>query len=414
MLRKVSLAALASFLAQSPVGAQTPPATAPVIAVHVAPPALPAPARDRFASLVKAAGQVETRDGPVAVELLVDGSDAALRLRRPEDPRPKIVLLTKIADVLGLLADQKMAFLWAPLTEWAGPTLERMRDRQLTKLQAAAAVGESAQPAAATIESTVRPRTRALLQLAGFLIEIGRAAEAEQFLEERLAAMPMKQDKAHWSEIEWFTVASRIASARGARDDVEGALAEYQMAETMLGNSAYAMNASVNRAALLLQQKRYAEALAVIDPVWSEWKSFRSDDKVSGSERQFAWIRACALEGLGRHSEADEAFRTVLDAKDSHDRDFVIDSDQKLVIRGLVCMRRKDAVKALIRDSVLNDLSPSLLLIFQSAYRPLRDVDFWDDVLSDPALVAFVRKRMRELPPEMAPALNGWRESPPH
>ena len=153
--------------------------------------------------------------------------------------------------------------------------------------------------------------------------------------------MPVNRDKARWNEIEWFTVASRIATARAARDDVEGALAEYALAETTLGNSQYAINARVNRAALLLRRNLYADALAVIDPAWRQWQASPAYDKVGGSERQFAWIRACALNGLGRHDEADQAFRPVLDARESKDRDFVIDSDRKLRCRDWsACVKR--------------------------------------------------------------------------
>ena len=406
MSRSTLLLIAAACLLPSAASAQAVRVVPPLIALQVAP---PAPGSDRLASLVKAAGRVQTGEGPVSVELLVDDADAALRLRRPGEPRPEIALLTKTSDVLTLLADKKMAFLWAPLTDWAGPNLERMRDRRLAKLQAAAAVGESAQPAAATIESTVRPRTRAILQLAGFLIETGKPAEGERILQERLATMPVTRDKSRWNEIEWFTVASRIATARAARDDVDGALAEYDLAQRTLGDSQYAINATVNRAPLLLRNRRYDEALAVIDAGWKQWQASRSYDKVGGSERQFAWIRACALEGLGRHAEADTAFQPVLAAKDSQDSDFVIDSDRKLQMQGLVCMRRTAAVKAMITDQIRNGFATNALVMFQPAYRPLHDADFWAGITSDPEMVKLVAERMRELPPEMAPALNGWR-----
>lgn len=406
MLRKIILLAATACALVPPVGAQPIRVLPPPIAVPVAP---PPPGRDRLASFIKAAGKVQTGEGPVSVELLIDDSNAALRMHFPGEPRPEIALLTKTGDVLTLLADKKMAFLWTPLTEWAGPNLERMRDRQLAKLQAAASVGESAQPAAATIESTVRPRTRAILQLAGFLIETGNPVEAERILQERLATMPVNRDKARWNEIEWFTVASRIATARAARDDVEGALAEYALAETTLGDSPFAINASVNRAALLLRRNLYADALAAIDLAEQRWRASNPYDKVGGSERQFAWIRACALEGVGRHAEADQAFRPVLDARDSKDRDFVIDSDRKLKMQGLVCMRRSAAVKAMIADQIRNGFTSNALLMFQPANRPLHDAEFWARITSDPELRKLVLERMRELPPEMAPALNGWR-----
>lgn len=411
MLRTFCLfvaATCAGMFPTSNIAQPAPPPIPPVISYPVVPPAPGGPG-DRIQ--LKASGIVQTDDGPVTVELLTQRSDAALRLRSSPTAFPQIIPLTKTADVLQLLADKRMAFLWPSLIQWAGLTLEKMRDEQLAKLQAAAAVGISRQRPTGTGESTVRAPTRALLQLATFMIDNGRAADAERLLQQRLSTMPVQANQARWEEIEWMSVAALIASSRAARDDIDGALAEYDLIESTLGSSPYAMNATINRAATLVRRGRYAEALAAVEPLWQQWTSLKSDDKVRGSERQFAWIRACALEGLGRHSEADIAFQPVLDARNTRDRNFVVDSDKRLKLQGLVCMRRTAAVEQLIEDEMHNALFSTGLVTLQPAYRPQRDAEFWKAIRSDPKLAPVIHERMRELPPELVPALNGWRES---
>jgi tetratricopeptide (TPR) repeat protein len=392
-------------------GAEAPPPIPPVISFPVAPPA-PGKAVDRLTSLVKASGAVQTGGGPVMVEFLTDGADAALRLRRSPQSLPQLFPLTRTADAVRLLADKRMAFLWSPLTEWAGPNLERMRDRQIERLQAAVTIRTSLQQPANTGESTVRPPTRALLQLATFMIDNGRAADAERMLQNRLATMPVQAGQARWEEIEWMSVAALIATSRAARDDVDGALAQFDLIRATLGSSPYAMNATINRAALFANRNRYAEALATIEPLWQQWNAINSTDKVNGSERQFAWIRACALEGLGRHTEADAAFQTVIEAHDSRDRNFVIESDERLKLKGLMCMRRTKSIKQIAAADLRNALFPNELITFQPAYRPLNYAELWAQLRSDPDLAAAARERMRELPPELTPALNGWRTIP--
>ncbi|MFN3775524.1 hypothetical protein [Sphingomonas parapaucimobilis] len=62
---------------------------------------------------------------------------------------------------------------------------------------------------------------------------------------------------------------------------------------------------------VLLDLHRPAKALAAIDAVEARFQApgglFAGDVRVKGSDRQFAWIRACALQQLGRTAEAKAA-----------------------------------------------------------------------------------------------------------
>lgn len=367
-----------------------------------------AQAADPLAPYIKASSWVVTAKGPTFVELAVAQQEAALRVREGANQNPKLEMLSSPWDVLKLLADKRMEFLWQPLSEWAGPNLEKMREQRLTQLRLSAAAGDASAPSSDTSESTVRPKIRAVLQLAEFLIDIGRSEEAENMLQRQLASIEPRKDGS-WKAIEWFSVAAWIGSARQKRNDFQGAIAEYALVERRLGNSPYAANATINRAALLVESGHYAQGLAVIDPLWERWSRDNREYKIGGSNRQFAWIRACSLEGLGRHAEADAAFQPVLDSNDTNDPHYVVETDDSLKLRGLVCMKRTSAVIQLLGNQLNNDLSPDGLLFMQPEYRPQRDAEFWNKVRSDPTLIAVARQRMRVLPEEMTPALNGWR-----
>jgi hypothetical protein len=367
-----------------------------------------AQAADPLSSYIKAAGWISTGKGPQFVELILDQKNAGLRVRTATNQTPQIQLLSSPSDVLKVLADKRMEFLWQPLIEWSGPTLETMRDRRLADLRAAVAAGDAVLPPLTTGESTVRPKTRALIQLASFLIDVGQSAEAERLLQKQLSSMKVRTDGS-WSAIEWFSIGSWIASARLAREDVAGAIAQYTLLEHALGKSPYAENATINLASLLVQNGRYADGLAAIDPLWVRWSRETREYKIGGSDRQFAWIRACALEGLGRHAEADAAFQPVLQADDTKDPHYVVESDSALKLRGLVCRKDVAAVERLMADELQNSRSPSGLLSLQPNLLPRRDAELWAKIRSDPSLIKLSSERMRILPPELTPALNGWR-----
>jgi tetratricopeptide (TPR) repeat protein len=355
---------------------------------------------------VKASAWISGRRGPVHAELLINGDDAAIRVRSADLPS-RVYTVSMPSEVLVLLADKHMEFLWKPLAEWAGPGLEAFRERKLAKLRAVADAGYTPYRARTASESTVRPKIRALLQLANFLAATGRFAEADQLLQQQLDGMKVK-GSAGWSGIEWFSVAARIANNRWARGDNEGAIAQYAYMEGAMGNSPYAVNATVNRAAFLAMAGRYGEARPAIESAYARYLKDNRGDKIAGSERQFAWIRACALEGLGRHSEAQAQFRVVMDEREWSDPDFVIESNANVRVRGWTCMKQTEPIVAYLKDSARNDLFAAALMVLQPARRMKRDQELWTKVRADPELARVVSERMRALPAEYDAALNGW------
>lgn len=387
-------------------------ATVPAQAI-AAPDAVPVPApiiaADPSAAYVKASGWVEGAEGRTFVELLIDGDDAALRTRVAGASRPRYLILTYPADALMLLADRRLEFLWAPLTDWTGPSLERMRARMIRRFRSAMETARPDAPSANTSESTVRPRVRALLQYARMLDLTGHGADAEEMLRGQLSTMRFKQGGG-WRGIEWSSVATAIAVSRVLRDDRAGAIAEYATMERAMGRSPYTVNAIVNRAASLAMDGQYVSALATVDQAWARYLKENQGDKVPGSERQFAWIRACALSGLGRDADARVQERVLRDDRELYDDHFVIEPDNDLLVRSAKCRRDGAEVARLIGRDLRRVGRSQALILLQPAYRARgADVAIIDAVRADPALKAAAATHVRVLPPEMTAALNGWK-----
>ncbi|MGN6154432.1 MAG: hypothetical protein ACTHN4_01700 [Sphingomicrobium sp.] len=302
-----------------------------------------------------------------------------------------------------------MQFLWATLIAMTGRDLEQLRTQSLAQLRDSAAQGQAALRSTDTQQSTVRPAVRSVLQLASMLEATGHRDEGLNLLEQQLAKMPLKPNG--WSGIEWFSVASAHATLRWHAGDYPDAIAEYSTIEQALSGSPYLLNATVNRAALLAESGHYQDALTTIDGAWAEFLAQTKGDKVPGSERQFAWIRACALNGLGRTDEARREMRILVEDRAPTDPDFVIPKDNDIELRAAVCMNDAETVTNLIlRDLTGSPVGSKAVVWMQPAFQtPLPAWQaMFDKVRADKRVQDAVAERMRVLPPELTPALNGW------
>lgn len=379
------------------------------LGVAAASAAAPVKPVDPLAQYVKASAWVEAGKGRLYIEMLSDGENAAFRARSDASPVPELYRLSSPNDVLRFLADRRMSVFWQPLKSWAGPSLEVMRERITSQRRAAFERHRAEFATASTGQSTVGEPVKALLQLADFLIETGRAEEAEQLLRQQLAKMPFNL-KGTQRGIEWQSVASEIGRARKARMDLDGAIAQFDYVERVMAGSPYALNVAVNRAAFLAEAGRYQQALPVIEQAWSDFDKTRDDDDVTGSDRQFAWVKACALHGLGRKVEAAALMATIEPDQSLSDPDFMIEPNNSIRFRAAMCMKDVPAIKAMLLANFNSGaVAPSLLIWMQPGRTGGRNQEIADAIRADPELQAVARDRMEILPPELTPALNGWR-----
>ena len=170
------------------------------------------------------------------------------------------------------------------------------------------------------------------------------------------------------------------------------------------------MNGAINHAAVLAESGRYSDALLKIDYAWAMFRKKAGQGGLTGSERQFAWIRACALSGLGRTDEATATYETLRESGRVFDADFIVQSKESIEWRARWCMRRDADLKQFLLSELRSERPTLAVLALQPTYKGERE----DPVLlakmrADPDIRAATATRVRELPAEMVPAMNKYR-----
>jgi tetratricopeptide (TPR) repeat protein len=347
------------------------------------------------------------------VELVIGTDTAVLQILRLGDGAQQTLPLERPSTALLVLADQRLAPLWPALLDWAGPDLGRLRARALAASRVAFEQGKSSPPRTPT-ESSVRPAIRALLQYSGALSALGYTAEADALLRNAMAANPMKTD---WDHVEFTMVAIRLAGYLRDEGDMRGAITVYRDVEQRLGDDPYTINAAINRAAIAAETGEYADALALIDATFARFtaasnhKAGRGGEKVPGSLRQFGWIKACALQGLGRTAEAMMVMGEAAPPAEPTDRQFVITPSASLRLRAAMCMGDVEgAVREVIAGIGRAPAMPAAFLWLQPAAATVKPYHqaTWAAVRADPRVVAVLQGRMHVLSAALLPALNNW------
>ncbi len=381
-----------------------PPRVPPPVVRVLAPPAPPAPPMP--SQWVKASGLVGGRK----VELLVQGERAAIREWHAGMGfgRPEIYEISSVASVLALLADRHYQFLWDELAPWAGPDLGLVRER--LRLQAEAISNQTmSAPPISSAESATSPRVSDFIRLTAIYLQIGEAPLAEKVMETYLAAIGPKGRSTQQTS-DWVLAKARLATVLQVSDKVDQSYRHYADIQAQAGRSDYALNGLVNHAAVLAENGRHAEALELIDAAWEKYRRQAGDEGLAGSERQFAWIRACALDGLGRAAEADAAYQPVRNSGAVADRDFIVERKESIEWRAHWCRRREAELKAFLLAELAGDRPTMAVLALQPAYQSeLLNADLLAKMRADPDIRAAAAKRMRVLPPAMTPALNRYR-----
>jgi tetratricopeptide (TPR) repeat protein len=368
----------------------------------------PAPAavpNDPLAAFVKASATVDGGTHRYFIEFLQSGDAVGVRVRKAGEADAAVYSFTDPLVVLAVLADRRLSFLWQPLLEWVGPSLELFRARGLANARAAYAQQAFGRVMTTTAESTVSTRVRAALQFARVLERFGHAAEAVNLLRAELARTNLRSGG---GKIDYSVLASAIGNALRGQGDLRGGLAALAQAEAALRGSRYAANVAVNRAAYLAESGNYAEALTAVAEAVRLTSGRRSE--IAGSDRQFGWIRACALHGLGRTAEAQAALAPVRREEPIRDPDFIIADSQSLRLRAAFCMKDMEgAVRELLSLIERTSFAPTPFVLLQPALRsPDLDLEFLTRIRADPRIEAALRDRMRILPASLEPALNFW------
>lgn len=414
-MKRIALT-MAALLAPAAAAAQTPPPVLqiphpPMVQLPPPPIAAPRSTPDRYAPFVRASHPVTIQDGRrLDIDFIVQDDFPALRFTG-RNMVPEFAPVRGTLPLLTLLADRRLEPFWPAILEWAGPGLMRAveADLALAKRQYEGGFGL---PARATAESSVGSQGRALLQYASVLAEAGRRSEGVALLRARIA-------DGKWTLAERTMLQLRLASILDNGGDSEVALKVLAEGEADTPGTGYDVNFTVNRAAMLAENGRFAEALKTIEAAQRLFDDLERGDiddggeKVPGSNRQFDWIRACALWGLDRKAEANVLIKRMRAAPEPRVDGLLPARSVQIRTRADLCMHDYDHFASEILLSIEQSwVAPGAWIWLQPGYRPRRPhvAAMAERLRNDPRIRAAMGERMRILPPEFTPALNRLRE----
>lgn len=385
--------------------------TTPVMAVSKDAPvrsaAPPATSPARIPSEILKASQLV---GGRRIDLLIDGDwtdlvewSAAERYGKPE-----VWPLESPFGILMFLADRRYEFLWTPLTAWTGAELALLRERLRRKAESLT-LGKRSFTAVDSAESVASGRLSDLIRLSDIYTDLGERELAQAVIENYLAAArPRGGNDQRTSD--WVIAKVQLANILRAREKTDEAVLHFDDIQRVAGRSVNSVNGAINHAAMLAEVGRYGESLQKIDDAWSFFSRKAGAGAIAGSERQFAWIRACALNGLGRSEEAVAAYQTLRRSGRVRDKNFITPDKDAIEWRAHWCMRREADLKRFLLEELRSERPTLAVLALQPAYhgKP-ENAALLEKMRADPEIRAAFTARSRELPAVMSPALNNYR-----
>jgi len=373
-------------------------------ALPVAPPAPPPPVVI-LPSTMLAETVVESRSGKLNLQLVAFGERLVLTVSDDKGFLGRLPIETP-NDALAILADSEMERLWGPLLDRAGADLVKLRDGMLARAEQGWRQGLAFRRSRNAVESlSVDQGVHSLLIYAQALNSAGREDQAIGLLRQWLAESAGAADT-----YDVTLVAMRLAAIHSSRGDLDATLAALMAGRAAVARDKdYRVNIDINRAAFLAEGRRYAEALNVHDQALKDFG--KSGLNLAGSLLQFAWIRACALKGLGRPDEAERAMASTRESADVlFHRGAILPPSAEVRLRGYLCLGDKDGlVRELAANAAQDYALNGWLLLLQHGRRHPRQQELWQAVRADPRVVQAYAGRLRQLPPELIPALNRWR-----
>jgi tetratricopeptide (TPR) repeat protein len=305
--------------------------------------------------------------------------------------------LGSLQSLLAILGDKRLAVFWPLILERTGPDLVRSRDVLLARTAVGLRTEEpQLLPDDAAEAELIGSRTVAWLQRLNAMEEAGRLDDGIVEAQAEIARAA-EGDSLRDAYAE-FALRARMSSLLAANDRPYQALRMFVDGEARLRKPRFLLDYWVNRAALLADMGRYADALALMDRLIAR---ARLMETFGNSRLHFAWIRACALKGLGRTREAGDEY--------VHARNSGRDMAQAR-LRAMVCMRDEDGLaRELVRQLTGSIVPADAALLLQSAWRgSSRHRAMYARALARADVRAAFDARARLLPSEMEPALRHW------
>lgn len=331
----------------------------------------------------------------------------------------QVAINTSLA--LTLLANPNAKPLHQPLLAEAGSGLEKLRAEQVAAVKKKQFYLDNNQNSLIPLNSK---------QIGEFIATTGELTKLG-FDEQALAAFAPLFDKFEKKDAarakdgrmmslddqwQWFSLRSTYNNILMNRGNYEKGLPRYRaLVVDPRMRPEYRLNAKVNIAAYLAEDRQYEEALKTIEEAYAEWLAPRSDArdyKLGGSDRHFSWIKACALSGLGKVSEAQPYIDAVLAYPEKpYDPYADIYATSSIEQRMNICLRDVDRYAAMLNKYPSSFLfgSPVALVLQPGANRKkVHQNEFFARLREHPSMKAKADEYLL-LPDALLPALNGWR-----
>ncbi len=381
--------------------------------------------REQAASIPVPAVQKSLCDGLVFVPVTLDGRSFQICLKPALNDELDYIVSDTIGFDTGrvpvtlsianlMITNKQYRPLHKQILEWGGAGFEKIRVRMAGTI-IPISIGSN------NLISMQSGKNSIILAKNKDLRELGYLDRASALLDPVLARYPGKKKKlsdgAQW---EWtsFTIAKATNLIRQGK--FEEAMQLYQDFEQQsLVDQDLKANTAVNRAAYLAEAGRYEEAISALDLAETAYGAqvpSYSNIKVGGSDREFMWIRACALHGTGKLNEAKLLTDKLYAMPEQPTSYFASLTSTAFIKRRLAfCMDDADALVGLLQQdySKYPSLPTSATLTLQKGYQ--------FDAIDRSALLQRVRDdpRLRDImalveqvAPEQMPAINAWRLAP--
>lgn len=352
-------------------------------------------------------------------ELHILGDDAVLTFRAPDGTVTPLRAIDTPDDTLAVLADPRLTFAEPALLNWAGKDLGIQRNRMLARAKAAVQMSlPTLMPQSDAERWSGTAELAATLQYVRVLTETGKSDEAVAYLRNRLGQLPPGEPPSD----DHTRLAIRLANILFTQGHGEEAVALLEAESTALPiQSDSHVNLDINLAALAARTGHYQRALALVDIVWRS-SSGSDPDKVlegtiivPGSEAQFAWIRACALNGLGQKDKAQKIMAAVSNVP--AERPGAASSTAGARQRGFLCMKDADGLARELADELSKAPPAGDILLYLDPLNEQRDDSrvILRAALAKPVLARAMVGRVRPLT-RFAVAVSHWTQeetSPP-
>ncbi len=360
-----------------------------------------------------------------AVGFSAEEYSASVFLVTASGDRIELRTITNTDDALAVLADTRLRPVWAALTGWAGPGLERLRDLSEIRAEQIYREGLEPNPTDESMMSSYPKDFIASSQYAQALLRSGKYKQAIGLLEGSIDEREVhsfngRRRRQKKREINEFLNSIRkisIAEIVFENGDAEGAINYLdQFLEESGLHENFKINIETNLALMLARNGQYDQALRIsqtLEPRFEDIRtgflsmSRKSPDAVSW----FDAIHACALNGVGRSAEATAIVgqipRQVPDTarvpKTNTARNWAFS-----------CMRDPEG----LADELVAQLEAAppgsdLFVIFQpDADQPTTERDTYAAALQDEGLKQAIAGRVKALGPEFSDALGHWQAEP--